>query len=354
MFSVKIGCMRSARLMSLLLLLQTHERMTSKELADRFEVSQRTILRDVEALSAAGVPVHTERGRHGAIVLDRRARLDPARLDPAEVQLLTLAGMTPQQLRSVGLHAVNARAQEKLAAIAARAPRAAAQPPLSDVVLIDPAGWFVPSQEVDLSGLLDAARSRHRVRVRYRHSGRPVGRWVTVDPYGVACKATTWYLVGDVDGEPRLFNTSRIEAHHTVTDTAVLRPGQDLRSVWATLLADFPSAPMVEVRALLRSSRLDMARRILGTRLASVTATDAQWSSIVVQYPDVESVRQLLQFADHIRVLAPRDAVERVHSLAVELAHNHPASGSGSASGRDRLPAEDGAAGLLTRGPTRE
>lgn len=67
--------MRSARLMSLLLLLQTHERMTSKELAHRFEVSQRTILRDVEALSAAGVPVHTERGRHGAIVLDRRARL---------------------------------------------------------------------------------------------------------------------------------------------------------------------------------------------------------------------------------------------------------------------------------------
>ena len=61
--------MKSSRLLSMLLLLQTHERMTSRELAQRFEVSQRTVLRDVEALSAAGVPVHTERGRGGAIVL---------------------------------------------------------------------------------------------------------------------------------------------------------------------------------------------------------------------------------------------------------------------------------------------
>ena len=79
--------------MSTLLLLQVHERMTSKELAQRFEVSQRTILRDVEALSAAGVPVHTERGRAGAIVLDRRARLNPARLDPTEIQLLSVTGL---------------------------------------------------------------------------------------------------------------------------------------------------------------------------------------------------------------------------------------------------------------------
>lgn len=134
--------MRSVRLMSLLLLLQTHERMTSKELARRFEVSQRTILRDVEALSAAGVPVHTERGRDGAIVLDRRARLDPARLEPAEVQLLTLGGLDPKQLENVGLHTVGTRAQEKLTAVAARSSGATTQAPLSDILLIDPAGWF--------------------------------------------------------------------------------------------------------------------------------------------------------------------------------------------------------------------
>lgn len=66
--------MKSSRLLSILLLLQTHERMTSQELARRLEVSSRTILRDITALSAAGVPIYTERGRGGAIVLDHRAR----------------------------------------------------------------------------------------------------------------------------------------------------------------------------------------------------------------------------------------------------------------------------------------
>lgn len=316
--------MRSVRLMSLLLLLQTHERMTSKELAHRFEVSQRTILRDVEALSAAGVPVHTERGRHGAIVLDRRARLDPARLDPAEVQLLTLGGLDPKQLENVGLHTVGTRAQEKLTAVAARSSGATTQPPLSDILLIDPAGWFSEGYELDLSALLDAARRKQRVRIRYRRSGQSASHWLVVDPYGMATKAATWYLVADVDGEPRMFNTSRIQAHQPLPQTAVLRPGQDLRTVWAGLLDDFQPVPAVKVRALLRSTRLDLARRILGTRLVAATAADAEWSTIVVQYPDVESVRQLLQFADHIRVLHPNEAVERIHSLADKLTQNHP------------------------------
>ena len=99
----------------------------------------------------------------------------------------------------------------------------------------------------------------------------------------------------------------------------------------------FQPAPLVEVHALLRSTRLDLAHRILGTRLAavsSVTAADAQWSSIVVHYPDVESVRQLLRFGDHIRVLRPSEAVERIHALAVQLTHNHEMNTSTDLSGQ--------------------
>ena len=222
--------MKSARLMSMLLLLQTHERMTSKELADRFEVSQRTVLRDVEALSAAGVPIHTERGRGGAIVLDRRARMDPARLDPIELQLLSLAGLDSQQLESIGLRGVGARAQEKLAAVAARRSEVTASP-LSDILLIDPTGWFAEGQELDLTALLNAARDQRRVRLRYRRSGQTSGQWLVADPYGLASKAASWYLVADVDGQPRLFNADRIEACQPQADAAELRPGQDLRTV---------------------------------------------------------------------------------------------------------------------------
>lgn len=325
--------MKSSRLLSILLLLQTHERMTSKELARRFEVSPRTILRDVEALSAAGIPVHTEQGRGGAIVLDRRSRLDVARLDPAELQLLTVAGLEANLFEQVGLQAVHTSAREKLAAVATRG-QAPTTSPMSEVLLIDPSGWFTTGQELDLTDLLAAARERRRILLRYRRSGEAIGQWLTADPYGLVNKASSWYLVADVDGQPRLFNTSRIEDCESLTDTAAVRPDCDLRSVWRDLLASFHPEPGVEVHALLRSTRLDLAQRILGTRLVNITNTDDDWTSIVVHYPDVESVRQLLQFGDHIRILNPTEAAARFHDLAAQIMQAHAASSSTNVPGQ--------------------
>lgn len=325
--------MKSSRLLSMLLLLQTHERMTSRELARRFEVSPRTILRDVEALSAAGVPVHTEQGRCGAIVLDRRARLDPARLDPAEVQLLRVAGVGATILGQIGLQAAHASAQEKLSTVATRGQALGAQP-LSEVLLIDSSGWFSTGGNLDLTDLLTAARERRRVRLYYRRSGETTGQWLTVDPYGLANKAGSWYLVADIDGRPRMFNTIRIEDRRRCTDVAVLRPDQDLRSVWRDLVTSFEPTPSIEVHALLRSTRLDLAQRILGTRMVSIAHTEDAWTPITVLYPDLESVRQLLQFGDHIRILSPTDAVRRFHDIAAEIMQNHPVSKSTNVPGQ--------------------
>lgn len=325
--------MKSSRLLSILLLLQTHERMTSKELARRFEVSPRTILRDVEALSAAGVPVHTEQGRGGAIVLDRRSRLDVARLDPTELQLLTVAGLDANLLEQVGLQAVNASAQEKLTAVATRG-QVPTSSHLSEVLLIDPSGWFTTGRELDLTDLLAAARERRRIRLRYRHSGETTGQWLTSDPYGLVNKAGSWYLVADVNGKPHMFNTTRIEDREALTDTAVLRADCDLRSVWWDLLTDFQSAPGIEVHALLRSTRLDLAQRILGTRIANITNTDEEWTTITVRYPDVESVRQLLQFGDHIRILSPFEAVTRFYDVAAQIMQAHSSNSSTNVPGQ--------------------
>lgn len=317
----------------MLLLLQTHERMTSQELARRFEVSPRTILRDVEALSAAGVPVHTEQGRGGAIVLDRRSRLDPARLNPAEVQLLTVAGVDANLLEQIGLQAVHASAHQKLSAVVTRG-QALDDPPLTEVLFIDPSGWFTTGAELDLTDLLTAARERRRIRLCYRRSGETSGRWLTTDPYGLANKAGSWYLVADVDGRPRMFNTIRIEDRQCCTDVAVLRPDQDLRSVWHDLVTSFEPTSGIEVHALLRSTRLDLAQRILGTRMVSITHTEDAWTPITVRYPDVESVRQLLQFGDHIRILSPTDAVRRFHDIAAQIMQNHSVSNSTNVSGQ--------------------
>ena len=144
----------------------------------------RTILRDVEALPAAGVPVYAERGLGGAIVLYRQARLDIARLDPAERQLLTVAWLDPNLFEQVGLQAVQTTAQKKLTAVATRG-QSSTPSPLSEGLLIDPSRRFATEQEVDLIVLLTAARERRRILLRYRRSGMASGQWLAGDPYGL-------------------------------------------------------------------------------------------------------------------------------------------------------------------------
>lgn len=307
--------------------------MTTRQLADHLEVSPRTVLRDVEALSTAGVPVYAERGRHGAIVLDTRARLDLSRLDPPELQLLTAVGLGADQLAQIGLGQVGQQARSKLDA-AGRRHRSDA-PSLADVLLIDSAGWFTSPSTRDLSSLLTAARQRRRLAVTYRHSGHAAPSRYLVDPYGLVSKQAAWYLVGDVDGEPRMFNTSRLVDREVRDESARLRPGASLVGVWSHLVTSFSTDTTVEIRALLRASRLDLAARILGTRLVDVTEPTDGWLTITVAYPDIESVRQLLQFGDHIRVLDPPPAVQRVHDLAGQLMRAHTGEGPLNVPGQD-------------------
>lgn len=318
--------MKASRLVSITLLLQTHGRMTTRQLATRLEVSPRTILRDVESLSAAGVPVYAERGRHGAIVLDTRARLDLARLEPSELQLLTAAGLDRNQLAQIGLEHVGEKTRHKLDTATHRH-RSHARP-LTDVLLIDPAGWFTPSSTQDLSNLLTAARQQRRVAITYRHSGQTTPDTYVVDPYGLVSKQAAWYLVGDVDGRPQMFNTRRLTDHEVLDDTAHLRSDQSLMQIWNDLVTTLTSDAAVEVRALLRASRLDLATRILGTRLVDATDPVDGWLTITVAYREVEDVRQLLQFGDHIRVLEPPRAVERIHDLAHQLLATHATAAS--------------------------
>lgn len=136
--------MKSSRLLALLLLLQTRQRMTTVELAERLEVSRRTVLRDVEALSAAGVPVYAERGRHGGIVLLPGARLNASHLDPVELDVLALTGLDPRQLATLGLGDVATSTARKLDARRANAPATTPEDtvPLRALVVTDNSPWL--------------------------------------------------------------------------------------------------------------------------------------------------------------------------------------------------------------------
>ena len=316
--------MKASRLLHLLLLLQTRQRMTTTELAERLEVSRRTVLRDVEALSMAGVPVYAERGRNGGIVLLPGARLNASHLEPGELEALSVAGLDGEHLARLGLTAVHETAARKIAARQAGAPGAPNLTRLADLVVVDSSAWLAdPTTEVDVAELAWALRHQRRMEIQYRRSaeGRVSPR--IVDPYGLVAKSGRWYLIADDLGTGRLFALERLSDYKLLDAPAALRSGQTLRTVWAALKDHTESPGRVSVTVRLRESRLDLARRILGTRIHEVSYAERGWRTVVVRYPHVESVRQLLQFGDHIEILTPEAARERIRQLATEMAERH-------------------------------
>jgi predicted DNA-binding transcriptional regulator YafY len=329
--------MKASRLLQLLLLLQTRQRITTAELAQRLEVSRRTVMRDVDALSEAGVPVYAERGRTGGICLLPGARLNISALEPRELEALTVAGLDEEQLQRLGLDKEYTSATAK---ISTRRPptvpprsslrsHPAAPPPrrLADLVIVEPTAWLSQNQdEVDITGLVEALRRGTRLRIDYRPSSAPTASSRVVDPYGLVWKSGRWYLVADQDGSARLFALQRLTDFTALEAPAVLRPTATLRSTWEQLRTRTEAPGALEVVARLRSSRVDLAQRILGSRLHEVMDRDEDWCTIKLRYEQVEAVRQLLQFGDHIEVLEPSAARDRFRDLAADLArrHSHP------------------------------
>lgn len=189
----KLEGVKADRLLSILLLLQTRGRVAASELAERLEVSPRTIYRDVEALSAAGVPVYAERGRNGGIALLPGFRTDVTGLTSDEARALFV--LTAQGTHAaLGLDGALGSALRKVMA-ALPAPHRPAAELTSRRILVDPDRWMSgPRTAVDLDTLHTAVFTDCRLRIRYRHSGATRPRTYTVDPYGLVAKAGsgTW------------------------------------------------------------------------------------------------------------------------------------------------------------------
>src|SRR5581483_12003764 len=161
-------CMRADRLLSLLMLLQVRGSITARELAERLEVSVRTIYRDVEALSAAGVPVYAERGRHGGIALLPGYRTDVTGLTQDEARALFVLAARGAHT-DLGLDGALGSALRKVMA-ALPAPHRPVAELTSERILVDPTRWLSPAHPpTDLAVLQTAVFADRRLRITYRH-----------------------------------------------------------------------------------------------------------------------------------------------------------------------------------------
>lgn len=189
--------MRADRLIALALLLQARGRMTAEALATRLEVSVRTVYRDLDALSAAGVPVYAECGRGGGVELPDGYRLDLNALNPAEARAVFLGGVAAP-LAELGVGAVLDGTLRKLAAALSAPSRDAAQR-TRQRLLVDTSDWWQPPPPTppSLRTIEEAVWRDVRLRLTYGRYGRGETERI-VDPYALVAKRGVWYLVGAV------------------------------------------------------------------------------------------------------------------------------------------------------------
>jgi predicted DNA-binding transcriptional regulator YafY len=322
--------MRADRLLAVLLLLQTRGQMSARELAAELEVSERTIYRDIEALSSAGVPVYAERGRSGGCALLPGYRTDVSGLTPSEAQALfmfTGRGAPP------GSEAELRQALRKLLAALPAAARPAAQT-ARDRVVVDAQAWHQPTDDVPwLASVQDAVWRSRRIRLSYRTADATVGTAMRIDPYGLLIKAGRWYLLGAEDGVERLLRLSRVDSVELLDEPADRPERLDLEHMWRRLRerleergAGLPVLLRVRTTAAHRFVRLSARQLAIAAPDPLPPAGTDGWMELDLTYVALGAARAVIAgFADAVEVLEPPELVAALVDLAERILALYPA-----------------------------
>lgn len=306
--------MKSSRLVSILLLLQTRGRMTAAQLAEELEVSVRTVYRDVEALGAAGVPLYGDAGHAGGYRLLDGWRTRLTGLTTGEAEALFLAGV-PGPAADLGLGPVLAAAQLKVRAALPPELRAHADR-ISGRFHLDAPGWYADGEEAPyLPAVADAVWNSRVLQVRYRRWAEPTDVDRRLEPYGLVLKAGRWYVVAGPG--PRTFRVDQI-LELTASDEEFARPADfDLAVYWAAYQRDFHDR-LFSGEALVRLApgvSLPRAERV---------GTTAAWTLARVPVESADrAVAEFLRLGTDIEVLGPPELRARIARTIAELAERY-------------------------------
>ncbi|HEX4182270.1 MAG TPA: YafY family protein [Caulobacteraceae bacterium] len=315
--------MRASRLLSILTTLQARGRVTAAELADEAEVSLRTIYRDIDALSAAGVPVYSERGSEGGYRLLDGYRTQLNGLSAREAEALFMIGFSGLAA-DLGLGAVMMAAQNKLLSAVPASMRAGAEQMRARFHLDAPAWFAEGEQPVHLPLVAHAVWDQKAIRIRYRSWRSERER--RVEPLGLVLKGGSWYLAGQVAGDIRTYRIARI-LELTVLNESFERPaGFELETYWRAN-ARRVEAELHAGRATVRLSPwgVRLLEQLTSPYVRSETRlepeTDAEgWRRAAIP---VGSIRQacleLLRLGVEVEVLDPPELREKMAEVAAGL-----------------------------------
>lgn len=313
--------MRADRLLSILLLLQVHRRMTARELAKRLEVSERTIHRDMEALSAAGVPVVAERGTGGGWGLLEAYQTNLTGLTEAEIQALFLT-RPARLLDDLGLHQASEAAFIKLLAALPSLSRHNAEY-VRNRIHIDATRWSNSEEAIPyLPALQDAIWQERKLRITYRRGDDSCVERL-VDPLGLVAKGSVWYLVAAVEGELRTYRVSRIQSA-SITEEMCVRPSNfDLAAYWEQSASDFkanlpryPATVRVDPAILTYMRNVGRYARIVSTEPPDVDG----WVRVSMLFEgEHNACEYVLSFGSQMEVVEPQALREKVIEAAKSI-----------------------------------
>jgi predicted DNA-binding transcriptional regulator YafY len=319
--------MRASRLLSLLMLLQSRGRMSAQALSEALEVSVRTIHRDVDELSAAGVPIWADRGRLGGFQLQAGWRTKVDGLTAPEAQAMFLGGL-PGPASELGLGEAMASAQLKLMAALPDGWREDARR-VSARFHLDPIDWYRgPSATDHLPAIAQAVWSERRIVMRYESWKGEVSR--RVDPLGLVLKAGIWYLAAQVaesdKGGARTYRLSNI-LELEVTEEAFARPADfDLGAWWLASTRRFEKELATDTAQLRVTASGMKALRELGAAVAQAAEAsagepdEAGWRRVTIPIESIpHAAAQVLRLGAQAEVLKPaalrRALMERVEAV---------------------------------------
>jgi len=320
--------MLASRLLSILMLLQTRGRMSATELALAFEVSVRTIHRDIDQLSAAGVPVYADRGRNGGFQLMDGYRTKLTGLTQSEAEVVFLAGL-PGPAAQLGLSDLLSAARLKL--LAAMPP--AVQPDAERIAArfhLDPVPWFRASDPLpSLRTVAQAVWSERYLKARYSMAGRVDARPRRLGPLGLVLKAGVWYLVAQSTKGIGTWRVAKI-VDAEVADEPFARPRHfDLAAHWRLSSQSYESE-VYRAHADVRLSPRGMAMiEVLGPYVAEAAANSATrdregWTRCTLPIESVShAVGEFMRLGEEVEVLGPPALRRSIAEVSTALARRH-------------------------------
>jgi predicted DNA-binding transcriptional regulator YafY len=322
--------MRADRLLALLMLLQTRGRMTARDLATELEVTERTIYRDLTALSTAGVPIYAERGPGGGLALIEEYRTTLTGLTSEEVRALFMMSV-PAPLTQLGVGQELKAALLKLSASLPDSSRAE-QSRVRQRILLDSSWWFQSGEDVPCLQTVQQALWQDRpLRLQVRSVFFDTQFEQVAEPYGLVAKASVWYLVYGRGGNIQVTRLSQVVAAEVLTGTFVRPANFELAAFWEKWCTEYESQAPYVARVRLSPEILPTLRYYLEERarhsLTAVSAPDGEgWVTVDLPFESFVTARtRLLGLGRAVEVLAPEplrkslvDFAEQVVSFYAE------------------------------------